>query len=113
MANLLGGFGRKVLVSQTGTIAAVNSANFGVLEIGNFARLTGIVLVNSSNNNSSTIQFGWQAQSGTSLTTSRLAVTSGGLHFNVTNEANYVNLGITPVFSQTPYSIIVFGELAR
>ncbi len=113
MAELFGGFGRKVLVSQAGSLSTVDSIDFGVVEVGRFARLTGIVIVDSVPNNDSNLQFQFQRTSGTVLTTSQLAITSGGLHFNVTNEANYVGLGITPVNSDTFFSAIIFGELVR
>ena len=110
---VFGGFGRRVLVSQTGTIAEGGSLDLGVFNVGQFPRLTGIAVVDSSQDNSSAIEFRFQAVSGTTLTTSTLGVSSGGRHFSVSNEANYVGLGITPANSLTPFSIVVFGELVR
>ena len=113
MAQIFGGFGRKVLITQADSVVSPNSVDFGVFEVGQFPRLTGIIVVDSVPNNDSNLQFQFQRTSGTVLTTSQLAITSGGLHFNVTNEANFVGLGITPVNSDTLVSAIVFGELVR
>lgn len=113
MSELFGGFSRKVLVSATGSIAAASSVDFGVFQVGQFARLTGLIKVDSVNNNTANLQFRFQAQSGTTIVTSNLAVTSGGLEINVTNPSNLVGLGITPVQSETIYSALVFGELVR
>jgi len=113
MAEILGGYGRKVLVNTAGTITAAESVDFGVFYAGGFARLSGIALVDSVNNSTSNVQFRFQGYSGTAIVTSLLAVTSGGLVFSVTNPSNFVGLGITPVQSDTNYSLVVFGELAR
>lgn len=113
MADVLGGFGRRVLVTQTGTIAAANSADFGVFDAGRFPRLSGLVLVNSVTNATANLQFRFQSVSGTTQITSNLAVASGGTEFSVINPANFVGLGITPVQSATLFAVQVFGELVR
>ena len=113
MADLFGGFGRKVLVSQTGSIVAAGSADFGVFRVGQFARLTGLALVDSVTNNTANLQFRFQASSGTTVITSNLPVASGASEFSVTNPSLFVGLGITPVQSATLFTVLIFGELVR
>ena len=100
---------RRVFVTQTGSLGAASSLDLGVFPVGQYPRLTGIVQLN----NSSTVQFRFQAFSGSTLITSALATTSGPNRFNVANEANFVGVAITPVASLTPYTIMVAGEMTR
>jgi hypothetical protein len=104
---------RQLLYSQVGTIAAATSLDAGVFNAAAYSRLTGIVKVDSVTGATATLQFRFQASSGSSITTSTLPVNSGGTHYNVSNEAPFIGMGITPVQSASLFSLIIFGETIR
>lgn len=103
---------RRKIFSQVGT-TGVGSADFGVYEVGQYSRLSGLIKADSLTNNTGILTFRSQVKSGVTILTSGVAVASGGSDFNVQNFGMLVSVALTPVQSATPYSIVLFGEPNR
>lgn len=103
---------RRKIFSFVGT-TGVGSVDFGVFEVGQYSRLSGIVKADSLTNSTGVLTFRSQVKSGVTILTSGVAVFSGGNAFEVQNHGMLVSLAITPVQSATPYSIVIFGEPNR
>lgn len=105
--------GRRLIVSQVGTLTAGGSLDLGTFPVAQYPRLSGFIRVDSVTNNTANIQFRGAVSSGSTLITSQSAVASGGSEFNIPQNFSVMGLGITPVQSATAFSVIVFGEPAR
>jgi len=105
--------GRRLIVSQVGTLGAASSLDLGSFPVAQYPRLSGFVRVDSVTNNTANIQFRGAVSSGSTMITSLSQVASGGSEFNIQQNFPVMGLGITPVQSATAYSVIVFGEPTR
>ncbi len=104
---------RKSLVNTTGTYSGglPTSLDFGVLNIGQYSRLTGMVLVDSVT--TAILNLRYQISSGTTMVTSTFAVASGGIVFSDINPAAFVGVSITNVVSNSNYKFLLNGEAIR
>jgi hypothetical protein len=104
---------RKALVNATGTPvgALPTSLDFGVVKVGQFSRLTGMVLIDSGT--AGVLNFQYQSTSGTTLVTSAITVTSGGMVFSEINYSAVARISITGVTSNSAYKFLLNGEVVR
>lgn len=106
---------RKSLVNATGTYSGglPTSLDFGVLVVGQYSRLTGMVLVDSVPGATAVLNFRYQVVSGSTVVTSTFAVASGGMIFSDINPAQLVGVSITNIVSVSPYKLSLNGEVVR
>jgi hypothetical protein len=106
---------RKSLVNATGTYSGglPTSLDFGVLNIGQYSRLTGMVLVDSVPTGTAVLNLRYQVQSGTTVVASTFSVASGGTVFSDINPAQLASVSITNVVSNSNYKLSLNGEVVR
>lgn len=116
-SGIIGGHARTSLVNTSADVnitGATASLDFGTFNVGLYSQFIGLLSVGSIDDAIVNLQLDFLATSGGStIVASALPVNSGGMHFSTINPANYVNVSLTDITSDTPYTLLMMGEPIR
>ena len=112
--NFLDGHARHTLVNDTGSVSQGGSVDFGVFQVNQYSRFTGLLSFTGGGATGIGFQWSMGVNSGTyEVSSTQTIVSAGALALDEINHGREARFAITSVDSDTGYTVLVLGEPLR